>query len=602
MTDALFDRYAPQLIASEAQRDAKGLARHASALIAEIGEGGGALAGVVLDVARRLLDWGSAKQALALLNKLRVKVRTLALTTPHPSAIDDTAAQALVALGRRDEALKLRERIAANTKKETGKFSYKLAAELAEVLEERRLVGVSVAELDELDKEIVKCRKLAAASFDAMALARADGVRGKADITPDSFWLDDSYDEPDGLISRVVFFATNRRETGEEHPYRRFGPERSAELSYGRAVVTLPPGRNPGELPQTKNDWLRHKLLHVVVANLRVDTIEEFDASVRARLKISEERAGRSEAMVFVHGFRTPFAQALERTAQLAEDLRIDGAAVSFSWPSRGGLFDYWADREEATDKALEQLAGFLLHLKRDLQIETVHLIAHSMGCRFLTKALDKVAAQARGVEEIDRQPLFGHVIYAAPDLDHDDFPGPVERSQRTARQATLYQSRNDIALKASSYFNGGGRRAGDAETPIAYMAFDSIDASFVKSRRLGHDYLTVGAIEDVRALVWLNLSIQKREAAHLERFDIAGLPYYRYVSDRVPLLSRAIMHASFLVRGYGAGAADRLTEIVEAMSGELDLELAPLREATLALIQEVIPSSGPNDIAVEVA
>jgi esterase/lipase superfamily enzyme len=602
VSDDITRRWLPGLIADEKDRNAQGLARGARGLLNDMTADDLDLITIALDVARRLLEWDRAKEALSVLNRLRTKVRVAKLIWPHPSVIDGLRAAALTKLERHVEALQIRRRIVETTRKEEGPFSAKLAAEMEFVLAGLKHVGAPLEEVEKLDQQIMHVRRMAAAEFEHLKLERADGSRPRRSIDPQRFWTDDQFDESTGITSRVVYFATNRKETGDEHPYTRFSGARSENLSYGRAIVTLPPNRSPGAFPQNKSSLTRNKFFHIVVTDMRVESIEEFDASARERLAVAEERSGRREVLVFVHGYHTTFAQALERTAQLAEDLRIDGVAAAFSWPSRGGFFDYWADREEATDKALEDLSAFLMHMKRDWQADVVHLVAHSMGCRFLSKALDKTAGRPAGVQAIDGKALFGHVIYAAPDLDHDDFPGPVERAQSIVSRATLYQSSRDIVLKASSYFNGGYPRAGDAIAPLARASFDAIDASAARSRTLGHDYLTIGVIEDLRALLWLNLSVERREAAHFTTREVMGLPYYTYTADRTPLLARAIMHASFLVRDYGRDALDRLHEIVAGMGGQFDLELAPLREQTMAIIREVLPDTDARDAKEEVA
>ena len=58
----------------------------------------------------------------------------------------------------------------------------------------------------------------------------------------------------------------------------------------------------------------------------------------------------KDHALVFVHGFNTSFEHALFRTAQIAYDIKFDGAPFLYSWPSKGALSsqDYSYDRESA--------------------------------------------------------------------------------------------------------------------------------------------------------------------------------------------------------------------------------------------------------------
>ena len=72
----------------------------------------------------------------------------------------------------------------------------------------------------------------------------------------------------------------------------------------------------------------RHFIIKTVDA---IDSRELFLDDIVETIDLSD----RKEALVFVHGYNTSFADALIRTAQLKVDLEIDGAAVVYSWPSR---------------------------------------------------------------------------------------------------------------------------------------------------------------------------------------------------------------------------------------------------------------------------
>ena len=71
---------------------------------------------------------------------------------------------------------------------------------------------------------------------------------------------------------------------------------------------------------------------------------EDFLSLVRERL--ANSRTFKDHALVFVHGYDTSFDNALYRTAQIAYDLRFDGAPFLYSWPSGGAVVSYPYDRE----------------------------------------------------------------------------------------------------------------------------------------------------------------------------------------------------------------------------------------------------------------
>ncbi|MEZ5947226.1 MAG: alpha/beta hydrolase [Hyphomonas sp.] len=90
-----------------------------------------------------------------------------------------------------------------------------------------------------------------------------------------------------------------------------------------------------------------------------------MDAFVKG-VKLELAKSKRREIFVLIHGYNTKFSDGIERTAQLAVDLEIDGAPVFYSWPSAGSVFSYKADRAQINDKAVCDLETFLLALSQE--------------------------------------------------------------------------------------------------------------------------------------------------------------------------------------------------------------------------------------------
>lgn len=148
-------------------------------------------------------------------------------------------------------------------------------------------------------------------------------------------------------------------------------------------------------------------------------------------------------AFVFIHGFNVPFRNAAFRTAQLKYDMEVDGPAFFFSWPSNGNLLDYLNDQEDA-DLSVDALARFLR-----LTHETVstadrpmklHIIAHSMGTRVTAQALARLS-------DFSREKKFGHVIFAAGDLDSNLFAEWMGAAAPIYDGVTIYTSQSDAAV-----------------------------------------------------------------------------------------------------------------------------------------------------------
>ena len=150
-----------------------------------------------------------------------------------------------------------------------------------------------------------------------------------------------------------VFYGTDRRDDGRQTALD-FSSERGGKLNLGHVFVRGPTVHDIGEV---ERPW-RYTLAgitfgpdedptsHFVIQhNERLDR-EEFVAALRSVVKASE--SFKHQALVFVHGYNMGFDAAAYRTAQLANDLKFDGAPIFFSWPSRGSIEDYEYDQNSA--------------------------------------------------------------------------------------------------------------------------------------------------------------------------------------------------------------------------------------------------------------
>ena len=120
---------------------------------------------------------------------------------------------------------------------------------------------------------------------------------------------------------------------------------------------------------------------------------------------------------MFVHGYNTDFDYALYRTAQMAYDLKFDGAAFLYSWPSGGGFTGYGYDRESSA-QAEPYLREFLELVVKETGAKSVSVIAHSMGNMPLLRVLQSLG------------PSLPPGVHAQP-----DHPGRARRRPQPVRQ-----------------------------------------------------------------------------------------------------------------------------------------------------------------------
>jgi len=150
------------------------------------------------------------------------------------------------------------------------------------------------------------------------------------------------------FVNVDVFYATNRMPAATFAtlpPGDRFTAGVARELTYGTARISIPKVHVAGELESPRWYLLEFKedpKQHVILQDVARLAQAPFFARLHGRV---EESRG-SNAFVFVHGYNVGFRDAARRTAQLAYDLRFDGAPVFYSWPSQAALAGYFTDEQ----------------------------------------------------------------------------------------------------------------------------------------------------------------------------------------------------------------------------------------------------------------
>jgi len=296
-----------------------------------------------------------------------------------------------------------------------------------------------------------------------------------------------------------VFYGTNRSRDQSPSGWNEFYSASLDDLEVGICEVSIPENHEYGEVERPsiwKLEFSEDEDKHVVLQSIKPHSEEGF----LEELASDVQRSARREAFVFIHGYNVTFAQAARRTAQMAHDLNFDGPPVFYSWPSQGSLRGYVTDTKSA-DASVRSLQQFLEGIAGHIGADEIHLIAHSMGNRVLTQAMDQMAEDAlyRPV------PKFNEILLAAPDIDAERFrteiaPRIVDRSDRM----TIYASSNDRALMASESLNRTRRlgQGGDELTLFPQLRnIDVIDATNVEFGwfDLGHSAYGDVLLEDIR-------------------------------------------------------------------------------------------------------
>ena len=337
-----------------------------------------------------------------------------------------------------------------------------------------------------------------------------------------------------------VFFGTDR--TIEPDPKRlQFGADRGHKLQLGQALITVPDAH---KVPNIERPWsieipyFRVKVYeetedpkeHFTIQDISALTKEQLLVLVKERLASS--KAFKDHAFVFVHGFNTSFDAGLYRTAQIAYDMKFDGAPFVYSWPSGGKVASYTYDRGSA-EQAEPHLTEFLKLVIKESGAKSISLIAHSMGNELLLRVLEQMRSAApKGV-------VISQVILAAPDVDRDKFDNIARQIASFAKGVTLYAASNDRALNYSARFWGGVPRAGDvpASGPLIVPGIDTIDVTAVSTDGLGLNHSGYAEnktlLNDIALLIQTGERPPDKRIPILKRIDTDTGAYWRYPPAR---------------------------------------------------------------------
>jgi esterase/lipase superfamily enzyme len=276
-----------------------------------------------------------------------------------------------------------------------------------------------------------------------------------------------------------VLAATNR---APDSVRGGFGGTWAANLTYEQYTFSVPPGRKDTAIvyPTVKPDPERQ---FAVVERKPLPK----DAFVKQALG-SVQPDG--TIGIFVHGYNYSYQEALYRTAQIAADAKIPGAPILFSWPSAASVAGYVADRDAALSSRSE-LDSLVTSLSASGKVKRIILFGHSMGGFLVMETVRQLKLQHR--DEVVGKLA---VVLAAPDIDVDVFRSQLTDIGQMPIPISLFVSKDDRALVASSFIAGERPRVGrlDINDPVIEEAamkerLRVIDITSIEaSDGLGHD------------------------------------------------------------------------------------------------------------------
>jgi pimeloyl-ACP methyl ester carboxylesterase len=229
---------------------------------------------------------------------------------------------------------------------------------------------------------------------------------------------------------------------------------------------------------------------------------------------------------------------------------------MMYSWPSQASTMSYTVD-EAVVRLSGRRMARFLRQIVEEADADRIHLIAHSMGNRALVEALERLAAEQQGEAS---EPMFGQIVFTAPDVDRDFFVEAVQGLQGSAERITLYASENDLALRSSAVLHGAPRAGLAGKGIVSAAGIDTIDMSDIDADLLGHGYFAAkeGAIYDLFRLLWRGDPPGRR--CGMQSNDET------WSFDAKPCRGGAVLEAGLLLKRFGPDARVRVQQRLDSL------------------------------------
>ncbi len=312
--------------------------------------------------------------------------------------------------------------------------------------------------------------------------------------------------------NRTIFAATTRT----QGPDGTFGPERSEALSLLELTVSIPPDHQPGNLdfgyanPNPNRQF-------TMARRAQFTSTAAFQS--RLKQEIRALPADERDVTLFVHGFNSTQAETAFRAAQLANDIRMPGATVIYSWPSLGSPLGYAYDGDSVLF-ARDGLVEMLQILRRSTSGDIV-IVAHSMGSQLVMESLRQMELGAPGWAAAN---LDG-VVLMSPDLDVEVFRSQMASFREVPQPFIVFSSRNDKILNLSQRMRGthSRERLGNLESiqAVSDLPIEVIDVSAFEDGAAGGHFTTASS---PALIAMLNSATATAEAFGHENVTLANL------------------------------------------------------------------------------
>ena len=312
-----------------------------------------------------------------------------------------------------------------------------------------------------------------------------------------------------------ILYVTNRQRSSDVSGTIGYGGERG-QVSFGQCVAEFTPIPFAGELAEKLPFYLKEE------SNRISDVSELGEVKFWKELQKSADSTTSGAVVLFVHGYSYGFERNCDMAAEMQRTLEGKATVVAFSWPSNGLASDYVSDLADMEWSA--RLLGEVIEkLHTKLGADRIRVAAHSMGSRGAVLSLLRLAGKT-----VD-QPVIGHLVLLAPDVDTQTFAELLPTLGPIAGHITLYASDKDTPLKLSRQLNGYPRLGEAGEFLTVLNGMDTVDVSGSGRRQItGHEYFFYNHLVVADLVELLETGAPASDRAGLEEQIQDGLTYWR--------------------------------------------------------------------------
>jgi esterase/lipase superfamily enzyme len=284
-----------------------------------------------------------------------------------------------------------------------------------------------------------------------------------------------------------IMYATDRAPNSREDGRLDYSMGRAPTLEFGEAVVNIGGDTTWEKLVADARAGARSPALNLGIksvterargprdsvvyygpnGNLKVTgegarQLDVMTSTVHGMLRERLATSPRKEILLYVHGVKTSFDEALYTTAELWHYLGREFVPMAYSSPAgkRGLVRGYNYDRE-SSEFTVFHFKRFLEWAATLPEVEGIHIIAHSRGTDIVLTAIRELVIAARAAGENPRERFkLRNVVIAAPDINLEVSLQRTERegTRWAAERWTTYTSSRDKAIGSSEWLSGGGR------------------------------------------------------------------------------------------------------------------------------------------------